>query len=217
MWSKALAGGRSLQTVQNNKLPINVCGLQNRLNHICDELQLLFWLLCRGSTVSCMTSVLQAGWLQLPHANRWMSTLAMAAWETPRVQTHTLRTLRVDFVSASTSYIYIGQAGQGSVLQNRLKYDLLQHGSRIKHILSDAQNQSKAFWSLKLRFMPAWDVKQLLDAVSLEENGEQKPKLCRVIERFLQHICEVWCQQKPKHTRGVGGTYGITSLREQNI
>lgn len=160
----------------------NVCGLQKWLNHICDELQLLFWLLCRGSTVSCMTSVLQAGWLQLPHANRWMSKLAMAAWETPRVQTHTLRTLRVDFVNASASYIYIGQAGQRSVLQNRLKYDLLQHESQITHILNDAQNQSKAFWLLKLshRFMPAWDMKQLLDAILLEENGEQKPKLCRV-------------------------------------
>lgn len=125
----------------------SVCGLQKRLNHICDELQLLFWLLCRGSTVSCMTSVLQAGWLQLPHANRWMSKLAMAAWETPRVQTHTLRTLRVDFVNASTSYIYIGQAGQRSVLQNMLKYDLLQHESRIKHILNDAQNQLFDHWN----------------------------------------------------------------------
>lgn len=119
----------------------NVCGLQKRLNHICDELQLLFWLLCRSSTVSCMTSVLQAGWLQLPHANQWMSKLAMAAWETPRAQTHTLRTLNVDFLNASTSYIYIGQAGQRSVLQNMLKYDLLQHECQIKHILNDAQNQ----------------------------------------------------------------------------
>lgn len=104
----ALVGGRNLRNVQHGELWLLCVWSPEMAKLMWDELQLLFWLLCHGSIVSCMRSVLQAGCLQLPHASQWMSKLAMAAWETPRVQTHTLWT-RVDILN--TFYIvWTGQA-----------------------------------------------------------------------------------------------------------